>query len=66
MTKNKSETQRRIAANFQCGKDPRQDAVIAWIDSLPVSEKGSIKNSVVKYHITEALLDYIKKTSKTK
>lgn len=48
----------RIAAAFQAEKDPQQDAVIAWLGSLPKDSRGGVKRSVMKYHLTRALLLY--------
>lgn len=50
---------RRIAATFQCGRDPDQDQIVEWLKTLPTSEKGMVERSVMKYHITRALLLYI-------
>ena len=50
---------RRIAATFQGGRDPDQDQIVAWLKTLPVCDKGSVERSVMKYHITRALLMYI-------
>ena len=44
----------RIAAAFQAEKDPQQDAVIAWLGSLPKDSRGGVKRSVMKYHLTRA------------
>lgn len=49
----------RIAAAFQAEKDPQQDAVIAWLGALPKDSRGGVKRSVMKYHITRALLLYM-------
>lgn len=49
----------RVAAAFQGGKDPQQDAVIAWLGTLPKDTRGGIKRSVMKYHMTRALLMYM-------
>lgn len=48
----------RIAAAFQSDKDPQQDAVIAWLGTLPKDSRGGVKRSVMKYHLTRALLLY--------
>ena len=48
----------RIAAAFQAEKDPQQDAEIAWLGSLPKDSRGGVKRSVMKYHLTRALLLY--------
>lgn len=50
---------RRIAATFQCGRDPDQDQIVDWLKTLPVNNKGMVERSVMKYHITRALLLYI-------
>ena len=52
-------TNRRIAATFQSGRDPDQDQIVDWLKTLPVSGKGNVERSVMKYHITRALLMYI-------
>lgn len=49
----------RIAAAFQAEKDPQQDAVIAWVGALPKDSRGGVKRSVMKYHLTRALLLYM-------
>lgn len=58
MAKN-SETLHRVAATFQGGRDPDQDAVIQWLGTLPKDEKGQLRRSVLKYHLQRALLHYI-------
>lgn len=58
MAKN-SETLHRVAATFQGGRDPDQDAVIQWLSTLPKDEKGQLRRSVLKYHLQRALLNYI-------
>lgn len=50
---------RRIAATFQCGRDPDQDQIVEWLKTLPVNKKGMVERSVMKYHISRALLMYI-------
>lgn len=53
----------RVAAAFQGGKDPQQDAIIAWLGTLPKDTRGGIKRSVMKYHMTRALLMYMQSGS---
>ena len=53
----------RVAAAFQGGKDPQQDAIIAWLGMLPKDTRGGIKRSVMKYHMTRALLMYMQSGS---
>lgn len=55
----------RIAAAFQAEKDPQQDAVIAWLGALPKDSRGGVKRSVMKYHITRALLLYMQSGADT-
>lgn len=55
----------RIAAAFQAEKDPQQDAVIAWIGALPKDSRGGVKRSVMKYHLTRALLLYMQSGADT-
>ncbi len=57
---------RRIAATFQSGRDPDQDQIVEWLKTLPVSDKGNVERSVMKYHITRALLLYIQTGSMSK
>ena len=58
-------TNHRLAAAFQEGKDPQQEAVIQWLHSLPKDARGGVKRSVMKYHLTRALLMYIQSGSDT-
>lgn len=58
MAKN-SDTLHRVAATFQGGRDPDQDAVIQWLGTLPKDDKGQLRRSVLKYHLQRALLHYI-------
>ena len=53
----------RVAAAFQGGKDPQQDAIIAWLGMLPKDTRGGINRSVMKYHMTRALLMYMQSGS---
>ena len=55
----------RIAAAFQAEKDPQQDAVIAWLGALPKDSRGGVKRSVMKYHLTRALLLYMQSGADT-
>lgn len=55
----------RIAAAFQAEKDPQQDAVIAWLGALPKDVRGDVKRSVMKYHLTRALLLYMQSGADT-
>jgi len=55
----------RIAAAFQEGKDPQQEAVIRWMRGLPKDARGGVKRSVFKYHLTRALLMYIQSGADT-
>ena len=55
----------RLGGRFQSGKDPQQDAIIAWLGTLPKDARGDIKRSVVKYHLTRALLLYIQSGADT-
>ncbi len=48
----------RVAAAFQPGKDPQQDKIIEWLSNLPKDSRGGVKRSVMKYHLTRALLLY--------
>lgn len=58
MAKN-SDTLHRVAATFQGGRDPDQDAVIQWLGTLPKDDKGQLRRSVLKYHLQRALLNYM-------
>lgn len=58
MSKN-SETLHRVAATFQAERDPSQDAIINWLNTLAKNERGQLHRSVLKYHLTQALLQYI-------
>ena len=53
----------RLGGRFQSGKDPQQDAIIAWLGMLPKDTRGGIKRSVMKYHMTRALLMYMQSGS---
>lgn len=55
----------RVAAAFQGEKDPQQDAIIAWLGNLPKDARGGIKRSVMKYHLTRALLMYMQSGADT-
>lgn len=58
MAKN-SDTMHRVAATFQGGRDPDQDAVIQWLSTLPKNDKGQLHRSALKYHMMRAILQYI-------
>jgi hypothetical protein len=58
MSKN-SETLHRVAATFQADRDPSQDAIIGWLNTLAKNDRGQLHRSVLKYHLTQALLQYI-------
>jgi hypothetical protein len=58
MSKN-SDTMHRVAATFQAGRDPSQDAIINWLNTLAKNERSQLHRSVLKYHLTQALLMYI-------
>lgn len=55
----------RVAAAFQGGKDPQQDLILQWLGTLPTDERGGIRRSVMKYHLTQALLLYIHHSSQS-
>lgn len=55
----------RIAAAFQADRDPQQDAIIAWLGALPKDDRGGVKRSVMKYHLTRALLLYMQSGADT-